>query len=76
MNTETKTIRILTADDHALLRTGIESLVEIEPDMELVAQAMPEQGRFRAVHQSVEFRIHEEVPGEGKTRFAISRRIL
>ena len=39
MNTETKTIRILTADDHALLRTGIESLVEIEPDMELVAQA-------------------------------------
>jgi hypothetical protein len=39
MNTETKTIRVLTADDHALLRTGIESLVEIEPDMELVAQA-------------------------------------
>jgi DNA-binding NarL/FixJ family response regulator len=39
MNTETKTIRILTADDHALLRTGIASLVEIEPDMELVAQA-------------------------------------
>jgi DNA-binding NarL/FixJ family response regulator len=39
MNTETKTIRILTADDHALLRQGIASLVEIEPDMELVAQA-------------------------------------
>jgi DNA-binding NarL/FixJ family response regulator len=39
MNTETKTIRVLTADDHALLRTGIASLVEIEPDMELAAQA-------------------------------------
>jgi DNA-binding NarL/FixJ family response regulator len=39
MNSETKAIRILTADDHALLRQGIASLVEIEPDMELVAQA-------------------------------------
>jgi DNA-binding NarL/FixJ family response regulator len=39
MNAETRTIRILTADDHALLRQGIASLVEIEPDMELVAQA-------------------------------------
>ena len=39
MNTDTKTIRILTADDHALLRQGIAALVEIEPDMELVAQA-------------------------------------
>ena len=39
MNTETRTIRILTADDHALLRQGIASLVELEPDMELVAQA-------------------------------------
>ena len=39
MNAETKTIRILTADDHALLRQGIASLVELEPDMELVAQA-------------------------------------
>ena len=39
MNTETKPIRILTADDHALLREGIASLVAIEPDMELVAQA-------------------------------------
>lgn len=39
MNTETKRIRILTADDHALLREGIASLVAIEPDMELVAQA-------------------------------------
>ena len=39
MSAETKPIRILAADDHALLRAGIESLVEIEPDMQLVAQA-------------------------------------
>jgi DNA-binding NarL/FixJ family response regulator len=39
MNTETGKIRILAADDHALLREGIASLVAIEPDMELVAQA-------------------------------------
>ena len=38
MSAEAKTIRILTADDHALLRAGIASLVEIEPDMELVAR--------------------------------------
>src|SRR5271165_6524586 len=39
MKTETGTIRILAADDHALLREGIASLVAIEPDMELVAHA-------------------------------------
>lgn len=39
MNTETKVIRILTADDHALLRQGIAALVDLEPDMELVAEA-------------------------------------
>lgn len=39
MTAETKTIRILTADDHALLRQGIAALVDLEPDMELVAQA-------------------------------------
>jgi DNA-binding NarL/FixJ family response regulator len=39
MNTETKVIRILTVDDHALLREGIAALVDLEPDMELVAEA-------------------------------------
>ena len=32
-------IRILTVDDHALLRQGIASLVGLESDMEMVAQA-------------------------------------
>ena len=39
MNTDTKPIRILTADDHPLLRYGITALIGAEPDMELVAQA-------------------------------------
>jgi two-component system, NarL family, response regulator len=32
-------IRILTVDDHPLLRKGIASLVNVEPDMKLVAEA-------------------------------------
>ena len=48
-----KTIRVLAADDHALLREGIASLVNDEPDMELVAHAST--GR-RAVEQ---FRLHQ-----------------
>jgi DNA-binding NarL/FixJ family response regulator len=39
VSSETKPIRVLTVDDHALLRYGIASLVGAEPDMELVAQA-------------------------------------
>lgn len=39
MSAETKTIRILAADDHILVRQGIAFLVADEPDMELVAQA-------------------------------------
>src|SRR5580698_8461076 len=49
---ETKAIRVLAADDHALLRQGIASLVNAEPDMALVAQART--GR-EAIEQ---FRMH------------------
>lgn len=45
-------IRILTADDHLILRYGIAALVGAEPDMELVAQATT--GR-EAIEQ---FRLH------------------
>src|SRR5260370_169562 len=34
-----KLIRILTVDDHPLLRDGIAALIEGQPDMELVAEA-------------------------------------
>jgi DNA-binding NarL/FixJ family response regulator len=40
-------IRVLTVDDHALLREGIAALVNAESDMELVAEASDESvGRF------------------------------
>jgi DNA-binding NarL/FixJ family response regulator len=53
VSTDSKPIRILTADDHYLLRYGIATLVGAEPDMELVAQASTGQ---EAIEQ---FRLHQ-----------------
>lgn len=39
MSSDAKAIRVLVADDHAVLRQGIAALVNSEPDMALVAQA-------------------------------------
>lgn len=39
MSAESRRIRILTADDHALMRKGIAALVNAETDMEVVAEA-------------------------------------
>src|SRR5215813_11676180 len=39
MQTDAGVIRILTVDDHALLRKGIAALVGAEPGMKLVAEA-------------------------------------
>jgi DNA-binding NarL/FixJ family response regulator len=39
MTTDPGVIRILTVDDHALLRKGIAALVNVEPDMKLIAEA-------------------------------------
>jgi len=39
MSTNRSVIRILTVDDHPLLREGIAALVKAEPDMEIVAEA-------------------------------------
>src|SRR5580700_9710773 len=39
MPSDAAAIRILTVDDHALLRKGIAALIDAEPDMELVAEA-------------------------------------
>jgi DNA-binding NarL/FixJ family response regulator len=52
VSSNTKTIRVLAADDHAIVRQGIASLVNAEPDLELVAQAST--GR-EAIEQ---FRLH------------------
>lgn len=34
-----KTIRVLLADDHAVVRTGLKALVDAQPDMSVVAEA-------------------------------------
>ena len=39
MTTGQKPIRVLTVDDHALLRKGIRALIGAESDMQLVAEA-------------------------------------
>jgi DNA-binding NarL/FixJ family response regulator len=39
MSRDPRLIRILSVDDHALLREGIAALVNVEPDMKLVAEA-------------------------------------
>jgi two-component system, NarL family, response regulator len=52
MRTDSSQIRILTVDDHALLREGIAALLNTEADMKLVAEASNGQ-------QAIEmFRLH------------------
>lgn len=56
MNSDPKLIRILTVDDHALLRKGIAALVNAESDMKLVAEACNGQEaieRFRQYRPDV-----------------------
>ena len=36
---ESKTIRVLLADDHAMIRQGVRTLLEQHPDMEVVGEA-------------------------------------
>jgi len=52
MSSAPKLIRILTADDHPLLRKGIAALVNAEPDMKLVAEATNGQEAIES------FRVH------------------
>ena len=52
MSSAPKLIRILTVDDHPLLRKGIAALVNAEPDMKLVAEAPNGQEAIES------FRVH------------------
>ena len=48
MTIDLSLIRILTADDHPLLRKGIAALVNTEPDMKLIAEASNGPGELAA----------------------------
>jgi len=52
MSSDPKLIRILTVDDHPLLRKGIAALVNAEPDMKLVGEASNGQEAIES------FRLH------------------
>jgi DNA-binding NarL/FixJ family response regulator len=52
MGTVPKLIRVLTVDDHSLLRKGIAALVNAEPDMKLTAEASNGQEAIES------FRLH------------------
>src|SRR5499427_2819359 len=52
MSQDLRLIRILTVDDHPLMREGIAALVNTEPDMQLVAEAKNGQEAIE------KFRIH------------------
>ena len=52
MNTPSKLITVLVVDDHSLLRKGIATLVNAEPDMKLIAEASNGQEAIES------FRLH------------------
>jgi len=65
LSSDSKPIRVLTADDHPLLRYGIATLVGAEPDMELVAQAStgPEAIEQFRLHQPDVTMMDLQMPG-------------
>jgi DNA-binding NarL/FixJ family response regulator len=52
MSTGSSSIRIMTVDDHPLLRQGIAALLESQPDMELVGEACDGEEAI------VQYRVH------------------
>src|SRR5260370_30817859 len=59
------TIRVLTADDHAVVRAGVAALIAKEPDLELCAEAKDgaEAVRLYEMHQPDVVLMHLRMPG-------------
>src|ERR1700682_3395120 len=45
-------IRILIADDHAILRSGLKMLINAQPDMEVVSEAAHGDGAIQAARDA------------------------
>ena len=72
-----RAIRVLTADDHPLLRDGIAAVIALEPDMEVVgeaADAAEAVERFRALRPDVTLLDLSMPAGGGMAALAAIRR--
>jgi DNA-binding NarL/FixJ family response regulator len=53
MSDDTKQIRIMTVDDHPVLRQGIAALIADQPDMTLVAKPLTAAKQFNSFARTV-----------------------
>jgi two-component system response regulator DevR len=64
-------VRILVADDHTIVRQGLRSILDLEPDFTVVgeasdaAQAVAETGRLRPDVILLDLKLSEQEPAEG-----------
>lgn len=67
----TGTVRILVADDHTIVRQGLRSILDLEPDFTVVgeacdaAQAVAETGRLRPDVILLDLKLSDTEPAEG-----------
>jgi two-component system, NarL family, response regulator DevR len=67
----TEPVRILVADDHTIVRQGLRSILDLEPDFTVVgeasdaAQALAETGRLRPDVILLDLKLSDREPAEG-----------
>ena len=62
------TIRIFVLDDHELVRTGLQTLLECEEDMEVVGQAATAQQGLEQISRPAARRGHSRRPAARRER--------
>ncbi len=60
------TIKVLVADDHAIVRKGICALLATEPDIEVIGEA---RDGMEAVSQAQNVRTRRDSDGSGHARY-------
>lgn len=69
-------IRILIADDQALVRAGLRLIVESEPDLTVVAEAPDGESAIRAVHEATPDVVLMDVRMPGVDGIEATRRLV